>query len=248
MGRPSTLLALAASPPQADGYLIDLDGTLVSGGALLPGARDLLTRLPAPFVILSNDSEHVPQQLSAQFRKWGLHVPPRNIILAGVVAIETIARRTPGARVLVIASPALRVLALRHGLDLESDRPEFVLLARDRRFSFEKLAAAAKALQRGATLMLACPDTSHPGPDGEPVPEVGALAAALLACAGSVPYEVIGKPEPTLFAIGSGRLGIPAERCIMLGDNPLTDGEGAVRAGIGFCQIAGIRHDFEVVS
>jgi ribonucleotide monophosphatase NagD (HAD superfamily) len=80
------------------------------------------------------------------------------------------------------------------------------------------------------------------------VPEVGALAAALFACIGPVPYEVIGKPEPTLFAIGCERLGIPAERCIMIGDNPLTDGAGATRAGIAFCQVAGVHPDVELTS
>ena len=245
MAGPTSLHALALNLPPADGYLIDLDGTLVSGGRPLPGARDLLTGLGAPFVILSNDSEHVSRQLAASFREWGLTIQPRSIILAGVVAIETIARRSPGARVLLLGSPALRVLALQHGLDLESNRPEVVLLARDRDFSFERLAAAARAVQRGAQVVLACPDTSHPGHDGEPVPEVGALAAALFACVGPVPHEVIGKPEPTLFAIGCERLGIPASRCIMIGDNPLTDGAGAARAGIAFCQVAGVQQETE---
>jgi HAD superfamily hydrolase (TIGR01549 family) len=67
---------------------------------------------------------------------------------------------------------------------------------------------------------------------------VGALAAALFACVGDIPHEVIGKPEPTLFAIGCARLGIPAAQCIMIGDNPLTDGSGASRAGMRFLQVA----------
>jgi ribonucleotide monophosphatase NagD (HAD superfamily) len=141
---------------------------------------------------------------------------------------------------MLLGSPALRVIASRHGLQLDSDRPDIVLLARDRSFSFDKLAAAAKAVQRGARVVLACPDLSHPGPDGEPVPEVGALAAALFACVGEVPHEVVGKPEPTLFKIGCQRLGIEAAQCVMIGDNPLTDGAGAVRAGIPFFQVAGI--------
>ena len=234
-----TLQLLAAEPPEADGYLIDLDGTLISGSALLAGAVDLLSSLRKPYVILSNDSEHVPQFIAGMFRKNGLPIGRRDVILAGAVAIETIAERSPGASVLLLASPALAILAQKHGLRLHTSNPEIVLVARDRTFTFDKLAAAAAAVRRGARVVLACPDTSHPGPNGDPVPEVGALAAALFACVGPIPYEVIGKPEATMFRIGCERLGIAPARCLMIGDNPMTDGLGASRAGIAFCQIAG---------
>lgn len=235
-----TLQTLASHLPPAEGYLIDLDGTLLSGSSLLAGAVNFLSQLPAPFVILSNDSEHMPQQIAALFRKKGLAMGRRDVILAGAVAIETIAERSPGARVLLLASAALSVRAQALGLRIDSTEPEIVLVARDRAFSFDKLAAAARAVSKGASVVLACPDMSHPGRNGTPVPEVGALAAALFACVGPVPYEVIGKPEPTLFRIGCERLGIAPARCLMIGDNPLTDGVGASRAGIAFCQVAGV--------
>ena len=147
---------LASDPPGADGYLIDLDGTLLTGSALIPGAIAFLSRLRAPFVILSNDSEHVPQQIATVFRKNGLPLGRRDVILAGAVAIEVIAERSPGASVMLLASPALAVHAQKLGLRLTSAQPEIVLIARDRSFSFEKLAAAAKELvsKRG---------TSQPG-------------------------------------------------------------------------------------
>lgn len=235
-----TLEQLSGAPPDAAGYLVDLDGTLLSGGSLLPGAIAFLSRLRAPFVILSNDSEHVPQQIASLFRKHGLPLGRRDVILAGAVAVELVAERHPGASVMLLGSPALAVLAQKLGLRLESATPDIVLLARDRSFSFDKLAAAARAVQRGARVILACPDTSHPGPRGEPVPEVGALAAALFACVGPVPHEVVGKPEATLFRIGCERLGTTPAECLMIGDNPLTDGAGASRAGIAFCQVAGV--------
>lgn len=235
-----TLEMLASALPEADGYLIDLDGTLLTGSSLIPGAISFLSRSRVPFVILSNDSEHVPQQIATVFRKNGLPLGRRDVILAGAVAVEIIAARSAGARIMLLGSSALAVLAQKLGLRLDNSDPDIVLMARDRSFSFDKLAAAARAVQRGAQVILACPDTSHPGPNGEPVPEVGALAAALFACVGPVPYDVIGKPEPTLFEIGCERLGMTPAQCLMIGDNPLTDGAGATRAGIAFCQVAGV--------
>jgi HAD superfamily hydrolase (TIGR01450 family) len=228
---------LASHASAVEGYLVDLDGTLLSGSSLLPGALAFLVSLPAPFVVLSNDSEHTPEQIASIFRGNGIPLAERDIVLAGIVAVEIIARRSPGARVMMIASPALSVHGESLGLRVNSSEPEIVLIARDRAFSFDKLAAAARAVSRGASVILACPDFFHPGPDGAPIPEAGALAAALFACVGPVPYEVIGKPEPTLFQIGAERLGMNPRQCMMIGDNLLTDGAGASRAGIAFFHV-----------
>jgi ribonucleotide monophosphatase NagD (HAD superfamily) len=89
----------------------------------------------------------------------------------------------------------------------------------------------------GAALYIACPDTSHPGANGQPVPEAGALAAALLACTGPVDHVVIGKPQPAMFRLGCQRLGIDPADGVMIGDNPLTDGAGAAAIGLAFWQV-----------
>lgn len=220
----------------ARGYLIDLDGTLMSGRHLLPGARELLTRLEGRFVIASNDSEHTPMQLASRFDDFGITIPPDRIILAGTCALETIAERHAGASVMVLGSTPLRAYARRLKLHVDAPDADVVLVARDRRFNYGKLAAAAVALANGASLYVACPDTTHPGPDGQPVPEAGALAAAVLACSGPVPHTVIGKPEPVLFLMGCKRLGIDPSEAVMIGDNPLTDGAGATALGMMFWQ------------
>lgn len=220
----------------ARGYLIDLDGTLMSGRHLLPGARELLDRLAGRFAIVSNDSEHTPPQLASRFADLGINVPVDRIILAGTCTLEAIAQRHPGARVMILGSTQLRAYGRRLKLDVDGPDCDVVVVARDRQFSYGKLAAAAEALARGASLYVACPDTTHPGPSGQPVPEAGALAAAVLACAGPVAHTVIGKPEPALFLMGCKRLGIEPGEGVMIGDNPLTDGAGATALGMTFWQ------------
>jgi len=221
----------------ARGYLIDLDGTLMSGRHLLPGARELLMRLAGRFAIVSNDSEHTPQQLVSRFAELGVALDRSQVILAGTCALDTIARDMPRARVMVLGSTPLRAYARKLKLDVDDPYCDVVLVARDRRFTYGKLAAAAEAVTGGARLYVACPDTSHPGPGGQPVPEAGALAAALVACTGIPPHEVIGKPEPAMFRLGCERLGIEPGEGVMIGDNPLTDGAGAKAMGLAFWQV-----------
>lgn len=221
----------------AKGYLVDLDGTLISGGKLLPGAKTLLKALDDRFVIVSNDSENTPAQLERQFGHWGLAIPCDRIFLAGTCALDVIAARTPGARIMILGSPALDDYAHERGLVPDWTHPDAVLVARDRRFSFDRLAAAINAVKSRAALYIACPDVTHRGPGGQMVPEAGALAAAVLACVGNVEARVIGKPESALFEMGCLRLGVSAQEAVMIGDNALTDGAGSKRAGMRYIQV-----------
>lgn len=220
------------------GYLIDLDGTLISGGALLPGAAEFFARLGERCAIVSNDAEHTPMELARRLRKIGLPADPARIVLAGTTAIDVMARSRPGTRVLMLASPSLMRYAAARGLQPVAENCNIVFVGRDRRFSYAKIASAAAELAAGAELWLACPDASHRGQQGRPVPEPGALAAAIIACAGSglVP-RVIGKPEPALFERGCACLGILPHHAVMIGDNPATDGQGARRIGMGFLHV-----------
>lgn len=218
----------------AKGYLIDMDGTLISGRTVLPGARPLLEAVAGRYVLVSNNAEHTPNQLSRLLHAIGLNIASERIVLAGTAAIDCIAETFPGASLMLVGSRALKIYASRKGLRLEGARPDIVLIARDRHFSYRKLATAAKALSEGAAFYVAAPDLSHPGLNGEPVPETGALAAAILACAGPRDYTVIGKPEKILFEMACTTLGIEFADAVMIGDNPKTDGLGAHRLGMRF--------------
>lgn len=220
------------------GWLIDLDGTLVCGGRPMPGAPAFLEACGDRFVVVSNDAEHTPAELARELRRIGLDIPADRIVLAGAFALDDIALRRPGVRVLMLASRSLVRHARERGLRPVQQLPDIVFLGRDRQFSHAKLMLAANAARAGAELVVANPDLVHPGPGGTVVPETGALLTALLACTGPVAYRLIGKPEPTLFAAGLALLGLPKQTVAMLGDNPRTDGEGARRFGLRYVEIA----------
>ena len=156
-------------------YLVDLDGTLISSGAALPFAASLLASLEGRFVVLSNDAEHMPEQLS---RIAARHEPACR---AGADRARRRDRHRPGgARDAARARDAagehrLRTYARRLGIDLVETGGDVVLLGRDRQFSYVRLAAAANAVRDGAELIVANPDRTHPGRDGTVVPETGAL-------------------------------------------------------------------------
>ncbi|HUH77571.1 MAG TPA: HAD-IIA family hydrolase [Devosia sp.] len=222
---------------RAAGFLVDLDGTLISGNLVLPDANWLLAHAADRYMLVSNNSEHTPELLCRHLRRMGLPVHPDRIVLAGTSAIDLIALNHPGASLLLLGSPALRNYAKRQGLRMDGTSYDVVLVARDRHFSYVRLARAAEALSKGARLYVACPDRSHPGSHGQPVPEAGALAAAVMAAAGVTEHVCVGKPEPLLFEAACTRLGIAPRDAIMIGDNADTDGEGARRLGMHFVHV-----------
>ena len=220
-----------------DGYLVDLDGTLVSAGKVLPGAKWLVDSLADKMMIVSNDAEHTPEELSHKLSAIGLSVAPHAIVLAGATAIDEMARIAPGARVMMLTSASLARYARLKGLRPSNAHCDFVLVGRDRRLSYARLARAARAVAERVPMWMACPDTSHRGPSGEPVPETGAIAAAVMAVAGVSTCHVVGKPQPTLFEIACRRFGTQPDRMLMIGDNPATDGQGAAALDMDFLEV-----------
>lgn len=223
---------------QAKGYLIDLDGTLVSGRHVLADARWVLEQTAGRYVIMSNNAEHTPAQLAKVLKSIQLNIPAERIVLAGTCTIDEIAETRPGCTVMLIGSASLKTYARSRRLKIASSSPcDIVLVARDRHFTYAKLEAAAAALHDGAKLYVAAPDLSHPGVDGRPVPETGALAAAIAAASGVAVYKVVGKPEKFMFEIGRRKLGVEFSDIVMIGDNPDTDGLGAQRLGMHFHRV-----------
>jgi HAD superfamily hydrolase (TIGR01450 family) len=214
------------------GLLCDLDGCLVMGGKALPGARDFVAYARDRLVIVSNNSTDTPKLLAEKLAKTNLSIEPDRIILAGATAVEYLAAATHGPRVAIHGSPAIVNYATSLGIVIDHERPDFVLLTRDVRFSYARLHRIVRQIERGAELVVSNLDISHPGPRGVRVFETGVLLAAVKACLPSVNYRTIGKPSPILYQAAMLRICATKDELLAVGDNPATDQEGARRMDI----------------
>jgi HAD superfamily hydrolase (TIGR01450 family) len=71
--------------------LFDIDGTLVAGRRLLPGADELLAELRDqhfPFFLLTNDGNHSTEEKSSLMARAGLHVSPEEIVSCSMALEE----------------------------------------------------------------------------------------------------------------------------------------------------------------
>lgn len=217
--------------------LCDLDGCLISGEHILPGAKALLAAAADRVWIVSNNSTETARALARRLRRIGLRLSPDWLVLAGEEALAALALTSPGARVALHAGPQMARHARALGLEPVRDRPDVVLLARDRRFDFPNLERIVEQLVQGAELIATNADGAHPGSGGVPAPETGALLAAVLAVLPGHPHRVVGKPGSLLFETALARARVSPDRALMVGDNPATDGLGAQRMGIAYARV-----------
>lgn len=213
--------------------LFDWDGCLALNNRPRLAALALLAACGERAAVVSNNSTNLPEDFAGILAQAGVPLPSRRIFLAGA---EALAHAADGdaRRVLILGDPRMRAHGRRLGLSPARGEADLVVLLRDTRFSYSRLHAAANSLRRGARLIVANPDLTHPEAQGAIAPETGALLAALNACVAPrrLEAEVIGKPFPRLFERAVAALGATPETTVMIGDNPATDMAGAAAFGM----------------
>ncbi|MDO5603680.1 MAG: HAD hydrolase-like protein [Paracoccus sp. (in: a-proteobacteria)] len=221
---------------ETDAVLADLDGCLISGDVVLPGAGELARRAGRRLWIVSNNSADTAETLSQRLSRLGLDIGSDRILLAGEEAVRDLAAAQPGARVALFAAPQLTALATALGLDVCRGQADarLTLLARDPALTLLEIERLMRLLHRGAVLHLANPDMTHPAADGVPVPETGAILAAMRAGLPGLQFVCQGKPSPAMIFRALDRAKVAPERAVFLGDTDETDGRAARAAGVPF--------------
>jgi phospholysine phosphohistidine inorganic pyrophosphate phosphatase len=220
-------------------YLLDLDGTLYSGDAAIPGAVEALVRQRArgaPFRLVTNTTTRSRLMLVQRLAGYGFDVAAGEIVTATLAGVELI--RTAGyARVApFVPAGALEDMA---GLDLRggtSDHPRgaadvVVLGDLGERWTFALLQEAFEQLMAGAALVALSRDRYFR--QGERLAlDAGPFVAALEYAAGAS-AAVAGKPSAAFFGAAARSVGFAPERDVaMVGDDLWSDVEGAQRAGL----------------
>jgi HAD superfamily hydrolase (TIGR01450 family) len=222
----------------ARAILLDWDGCLVHGDQLAPGALEILQTCRDRIVLLSNQSAVESRDIQAFLRRRNIDLPIGQIMLAGEFALNYVKSELPDARIHLIASDTLRDQAQKLRLRLvETENADVVLVLRDPKLSFAQLGPAIAAIRRGARLLAANPDRTHPSATGAPVVETGTIAEAISFAAFNAPIQFLGKPRAEMFEAALSIMNASPLESVMIGDNPETDGAGAMGAGIPFLQI-----------
>src|SRR5690348_10240014 len=199
-------------------YLMDMDGVLLLGTTLIPGAIEFVQRLRVegiPFLILTNNSQYTPRDLQVRLTYMGLDVPPEAIFTSALATAQFLHSQRPEGRAFVIGESGLTTALHEIGYVLTDQDPEYVVLGETTTYSFGRITQAIRFITAGARFIATNPDVVGPG-DGGIVPGIGALAVAISAATGVKPYYV-GKPNPLMMRSALRVLKAHSETSVMIG-------------------------------
>src|SRR5438094_2669845 len=214
-------------------YLMDMDGVIVRGATLIPGAAEFVQRLRAqgiPFLILTNNSLYTPRDLQVRLSYIGLEVPAEAIFTSALATAQFLHSQRPGGRAYAIGESGLTTALHDIGYVLTDQEPEYVVLGETTTYSFERITHAIRFVMAGARFIATNPDVMGPG-EGGIVPATGAVAALISAATGVKPYFV-GKPNPLMMRTALRTLGAHSEDSVMIGDRMDTDIISGMESGL----------------
>src|SRR5690242_19510165 len=214
-------------------YLTDMDGVILRGRTLIPGAAEFLQRLRAkdiPFLILTNNSQYTQRDLQVRLSFMGLEVPPEAIFTSALATAQFLDDQRPEGRAYVIGESGLTTALHDIGYVLTDQEPEYVVLGETTTYSFERITQAIRFVTAGARFIATNPDVMGPG-EGGIVPATGAVAALISAATGVQPYFV-GKPNPLMMRTALRTIDAHSENSVMIGDRMDTDIVAGIESGL----------------
>ncbi|CAG1772378.1 4-nitrophenyl phosphatase [uncultured bacterium] len=227
----------ASTPARLYGaYIFDIDGTICLGESLLPTVTrtiDRLRSLGLRTLFLSNNTTSSAAGYGAELTALGVPTSVDDVVNAAQVLIAFLQRELPGGSLHVIGEEALIADLREAGFVISSRAAEIdaVIASFDRGFTYAKLQLAFDALRRGARFFATNADRYRPTAGGGE-PDAAAVIAAIEACTGVTCEAIVGKPSPLTVDYLRGRIGVPVEECLMVGDRLETDIRMAIDAGM----------------
>ncbi len=214
-------------------YLIDMDGVLVKGKTLIPGADKFIERLEecgSKFLILTNNPLYTQRDLEHRLAMSGLKVPAEHIFTSAIATARFLQSQKPNGTAFVIGETGLTQAMHEVGFVQTDTNPDYVVLGEVNTYSFDVITKAIRLINAGAIFIATNPDNTGPIESGI-VPSTGALAALIEKATGRAPFFV-GKPNPLMMRSAIRYLGVHSEDTIMIGDRMDTDIVAGVMSGL----------------
>jgi NagD protein len=214
-------------------YLIDMDGVIVRGDTLIPGAAEFIHRLRdqgIPFLIFTNNSQYTPRDLQLRLHRMGLEVPGEAIFTSALATAQFLNSQRPCGTAFAIGESGLTTALHDIGYVLTDQEPEYVVVGETTTYSFARITSAIRFIMAGARFIATNPDVMGPG-EGGIVPATGAVAALINSVTNVKPY-FIGKPNPLMMRTALRTLNAHSEDSAIIGDSMNTDIVAGTESGL----------------
>jgi NagD protein len=230
-------------------YLMDMDGVLLQGSKMIPGADQFITRLNeqgASYFVLTNNPNFTPGDLAHRLQSAGLSVPPERLFTSAMAMGRFLNSQRPNGTAFVIGESGLTEAVHAAGYVITRLNPDYVVLGETYSYNLEMITYAIRLINSGARFVATNPDVAGPGEGGQMVLACGALAALIEKATGVSPFFV-GKPNPLMIRTALNFLNTHSENTIMIGDTMSTDIVAGVESGLEtILVLSGVTHREDV--
>ncbi len=214
-------------------YLMDMDGVLLRGRTIIPGAQQLIDALNErgiAYLVLTNNPIYTPRDLAHRLQTLGMQVPEDRIFTSSIATARFLKKQLPEGKAFVIGESGLTDAIHSVGYIITDHNPDYVVLGETHGYNYAQITKAIRLVSAGARFVATNPDPSGPG-EGGLEPACGAMAALIERATGVAPFFV-GKPNPYMMRSALNYLGAHSEETVMIGDRMDTDIVGAVSSGL----------------
>ena len=215
----------------AQGVVLDLDGTVYTDETAIPGEHAVIDRLRSAGLgvrFATNTTRHSRHALVERLRRLGIAVEADDFVTAPVAAASWLRTRRIRTVALYVADAARDDFK---AFQIDERSPGAIVVGDlGPAWTFELLNRAFRQLLGGADLVAIQRNRYWKMADSLTL-DAGPFVAALEYASGK-PAVTAGKPSATFFAAVARSLGLPVSQLVMVGDDVVSDVEGAIAAGL----------------
>lgn len=214
-----------------DGLLIDIEGVVMRGNEVIPGAQAALQTLRArgiPYRFITNTTIYCRHTLLERLQAMGFSIGVEDLFTATYAAARYLQEQNAKSYYPLLLPDAQQEFA---GLDVDEERPDFVVMGdMGASFTFARLNRALQAILNGARFVALHKKRTWRTEQGLYM-DAGPFVVAL-EYAAELKAEVVGKPSRAYFRMVLDELGIAPNRVAMIGDDIESDVRGAQLIGM----------------
>jgi len=214
-----------------DGLLIDIEGVVMRGNEVIPGAQEALQTLRArgiPYRFITNTTIYCRHTLLERLQAMGFSIQVEDLFTATYAAARYLQEQNAKSYYPLLLPDAQQEFA---GLDVDEEQPDFVVMGdMGASFTFARLNRALQAILNGARFVALHKKRTWRTEQGLYM-DAGPFVVAL-EYAAELKAEVVGKPSRAYFRMVLDELGIAPDRVAMIGDDIESDVRGAQLIGM----------------
>jgi len=231
------MLITASDLNKINGFIFDLDGVIYKGDTPIEGAKEtisLLRQKNKKFIFVTNHTKYLRDELHSKLHNLGIEADEKQILTASIAIIEYLKQdfhSTQTAKINLIGYGGIIENLTHARFELTENKPDYVIIAWDPQFDYEKMYIAAKNVREGAKFIVSSPDRYVPSERGLEL-GFGTLGASIAYATNKKPVY-IGKPYPPMIQTAMKIMNTIPEKTIIVGDTLETDIQTQHMVGLG---------------